>query len=456
MTEQEGRTDRRQTFPYMSRTFIRNVQSVRAFNERIGPIADEHDRAVTKQMMDAIREIAPEAADQEGELIIRTDSGKAGDTKAPAQLSEADEGSKQTPRVVVVDGETAASFARTMRSLSNLPTGQGPLLRRGALTTLVSFLEVLISDLIQFFYLKNPAALPAETQTLSLAELRELDSVEDAERYLIYRETDGVLRRSLEDQLAYFSKRLHVDLGPLDADRDALTEVVQRRNLLIHNNGVVNRQYISQVASNLVEQYGAIQGKRLRTTSQYLSDAIDSVYLSGLTLIQQCWRKWDKASTDQADTVVVERLYQSLLDERFQLTTKLAQRLQHIRFNEEKQARMATINHAIALKELGRTDEMESVLASMDWSACAAEYKLALFALRNDDEQFYELLPKIIVSGEIAKSDLKEWPLFAHQRPTERFAQVLSKHFPNDDAEDNVDGTADEENVEDSLDEEEE
>jgi hypothetical protein len=101
------------------------------------------------------------------------------------------------------------------------------------------------------------------------------------------------------------------------------------------------------------------------------------------------------------------------------------------------------INHAIALKELDRKDDMESVLTSMDWSACALQFEVALAALRDDNERLQKLLPRLMASGDVLRSDLEEWPLFAHQRGTAWFAQLLSEHFPqttSDDAEDGGDG----------------
>ena len=84
---------------------------------------------------------------------------------------------------------------------------QGSLLRRGALVTLFSFLESLISEMIHKFYQLFPAALPAEDRMLSLADLKSIGSVEDAEKYLIAREVESILRESLESQIEYFKKR---------------------------------------------------------------------------------------------------------------------------------------------------------------------------------------------------------------------------------------------------------
>ncbi len=415
-----------EAFKKITGTFIRNLQTIRVFNEQIGPVADEHDRTVLQQFVDSVNEILPGMEEIEGSVEILADAnGLDADDDTPELAAEDPEEVKR----LSVDAETFRSLMHAMASTAKRSPGQGPLLRRGALTTLTSFFEVLLSDLIQLFYSMNPTALPADTRKLSLAELRELGSVKDAEEYLVSREIDGILYESLEEQLNYFTKRLNVDLSPLNAERVFLVEVFQRRNLLIHNNGIVNRQYLSRVAPELIKEYGAEQGELLMVTEKYLTAAIDSIYVTGLTLIQLCWRYWHKDSTEDADSVVIDRLYESLVDERFDLTAKMAHRFKGIRFATDDSARRAIINHAIALKQLGQSERMEAALSSKDWSACGLGFRLALVALRDEEEAFYELLPRAIAAGELKEWHLRDWPLFISQRGTERFAEAMNEQF---------------------------
>ena len=406
--------------------FISNIQSVRVFNEQIGPVADEHDRSVLQQFVDDMNDLIPELEEAEGSIEISADADEKGDDGSSEPPSEGPE-----EMSLSVDAETFRSLVDTIDSTTKRSPGQGPLLRRGALTTLTSFFEVLLSELIQLFYSMNPRALPADTGKLSLAELRELGSIEDAEEYLVSREIDAILYEGVDEQLAYFNRRLNVDLNPLSVERPLLIEIFQRRNLLIHNNGVVNRQYLARVSPELIKEYEAEQGEPLFVTERYLTAAIDSIYVLGITLTQLCWRHWHKPSTEVADSVIIDRLYDSLVDGRFDLTAKLAQRCNGIRFATDDAARRAIINQAIALKQMGHSEEMEAILSSKDWSACGLGFKIALVALRDEDQVFYELLPKAVAAGELKDWYLREWPLFLSQRGTERFDQAVKEHFGN-------------------------
>ncbi len=98
---------------------------------------------------------------------------------------------------------------------------------------------------------------------LSLAELREIGSIEEAEQYLAIREADSVLRDGLDKQIEYFSKRLKVDTELLANLIPNLKEITERRNIYVHNNGFVDRGYLTRVPSEVVKKYSAVKGNPL-------------------------------------------------------------------------------------------------------------------------------------------------------------------------------------------------
>lgn len=429
--------EQEQTFVKIFNHFTINIQSIRVFNEQIGSLADEHDRNVMQQFTDRVNELLPEIEDSEGTVEI---VGSNGETGAP-NGADGNTGASEEPIQLPVDADTMWSLLHTLRSTAKQSPGQGPLLRQGALITLVSFFEILVSDLIQIFYRMNPGALP--DRSLSLADLRRLGSIEDAENQLAYEEADSIVRESLDVQLKYFTDRPKVNLGPLDAERKFLTEVFQRRHLLVHNNGVVNQQYRRNVDRELVEEYEAEVDRKLTASKRYLDAAIDTVYTAGVSLLQLCWRKWDKGSTDVADTIVInDILVESLNEKRFGLTVRMCERLKGMKCAVERSAGMVRVNHAIALKGLNRSDEMEEILRG-DWSTFGRDFELALHALRNEEEQFYELLPLAIHGGYVTKQSLEEWPVFADQRETEQFNKALEKYFGAETSSDSSDDDAD-------------
>lgn len=291
----------------------------------------------------------------------------------------------------------------------------------------MSSLEALVADLIHAFYSQFPDALPSEDRTLSLAELRIIGSIEEAEMFLRSKEVDSVLRESLDSQLLYFGKRLKIDLTALSPSKPVLVEVAQRRNLLVHNRGIVNRTYLERVDSALVEEYAAKKDKRFYVSNDYFVAAMNVVEIAGIVLLQQCWRKWRTDDPESAEGFLIDFTFDALVEERYDAVIEIAKYASRIPFKSESRKRRVCINQAIALRDSGRESEVESVLAQYDWSGFQLLFQLALCAVRAQEEQFYQLLPRAIAAGEVTREDLEEWPLFRNFRDATKFTEMLTK-----------------------------
>lgn len=68
---------------------------------------------------------------------------------------------------------------------------------------------------------------------------------------------------------------------------------------------------------------------------------------------------------------------------------------------------------------------METLLKTVDWTACSVKFQVALAALRDDVEKLFMLIPVAIVAKEISEANLREWPLFSTFREDSRFAGIL-------------------------------
>jgi hypothetical protein len=393
----------------VSVNFGLSIQSLRMLTEKVGPVADQHDVAGIQQWLDGIgaalgigverTSAAPPTSTVEGKP---SDSIQKMLTSLTALV--------KNPAVAV---EIRTEILRHLLSPTLAPPSTGTILRRGALVTLVSLLDVVIAGLINAYYLQFRAALPADSAQISLAELRSLENVEAAELFIIEREVDSVLRGSLDQQLDYFKKRLKVDLAPLNPYFSRLVETVQRRHILVHNGGIVNKLYLAHVDPSLVDEYKLTIGGRAEIDDQYLRRAIDRVHLAGLVILQICWRKWFPEQVKQADLSLTEmHLFDTITAGRYVVAQNIGLFAQGIDLSTEKTRQYVALNLAQSYKWNGQIDEMGNVLNSRDWSSCGLEVKLALHALRDEYSEFFALLPKALASGQISKDNLERFPIF--------------------------------------------
>lgn len=415
--------------------FESNISELRIFNDKIGTLAEQHDKATIEGLTEKIIELLGiDIAEIKGELSTQKQKGKNTEFDQSA-LSHAetkpieikDEKINRKIEEFAKDQSKVIELIKSFKEFSKGAPRQGILLRRGALVSLISYYEALISDLIHYYYALYPIALPSDSRVLSLNDLREIGSIEDAEKFLIAKEADSVLREGFEQQLKYFSERLKINLKTLGDHDNDLFEISQRRNIVVHNNAIANRTYIKNTDKCLLERYGIKEGKPVLITRSYLSDAIDTIYLAGIVLCQQCGRKWGKDTVESLDDLLIAHTYEALLEERYHLTTKISDYAGKIKVPSDRNKKIIIINHAIALKALGSNEKMESILKEIDWSATNVSFKMALHALRNQDETFYESLNLAIKSGEINKLALEQWPLFKEYREQDKFKTILSE-----------------------------
>ena len=420
-------------FHDIAHSFAENMAALRVLNVEIGTHADQRDRSVVEKFMSGFFQLL----EVDLESLRAEHMGRPAEAEVQVQqtVEQADVTSAAgTTRskiherfdAVLDDPAKLKMLVDMARESDRLAPMQGSLLRRGALTTLVSFFEALLADLIRGYYSRYPSALPQEAHALTLAELKTLGSLAEAETYILDREIEQLLRQTLSDQLKYVAGRLKVDLAPLDPYRDDLIEIWQRRNLVVHNKGIVNTTYLARVPSAFIQQHEVKEGTYLRTSSEYLSQAIETVYLAGAILLQQCWFKWVPTESSLAESHIVDQTFELLVAGRFTEARRFAEYARKLKFGAERHMRIVLVNLAIALKQLGHRDEMNTVLQSADWSAAALDFRVALHALRDEFDDLLSLIPKAVRGGDISMDNLREWPLFAELRTHERFSELMS------------------------------
>jgi hypothetical protein len=409
-----------------STQFEQNIAATRYFAESIGPLADAEDRknlaawfGPILEMLKLKRQSSPDSSQR---LVLTTADG------IPL------EGSAQETHIKGVlenaTKEDLLSFAKYTLSFKAANVSGGALLRRSALMALISHIDVLFAELLRHFYKKNLKALPASRRTIGLDELRELGTIAAAEEQMIARQVDKVLRMSFTKQLHFFQVSLKINLDALKPHLDRINEVFQRRHLLVHSGGQVNRLYRGRVARSLVAEYHAEPGSVLHVDLLYLRNAIDLIQLLGTILLQQCWRHWSRQDVSAADRALIGCSFEAVREGRYALMQGLGEYARHLDFQEDESRRLVLLNFAQSYKWAGDQRKTDEIIAQDDWSACGPKFKVALNALQDQHDEFFTTLPRAVKSDEISLEALKGWPIFQAIRKTPRFDEAIAELFP--------------------------
>ncbi len=282
----------------IARSFENNILAINVLNDKIGCTADDHDKKI-KEEFKKNTEAAIDSFVKEIKAKHQDDKPEEGENKEKKDISEkeAKEIADSLRKAIFSTDE----FRKAHKKLKKSAPKQGPILRRGALISLLSCFETLVAQLVREFYRQYPEAFPAESKSLTLANLKEIGSIEDAESYLIDTEIDSILRGNVISQIGYFVKPIKIDIRPIEKFIDNLVEISQRRNILVHNDGIINKHYLSKTPPSLISKE-AEEGNVINVDQDYISEASNTVYVIGLIMIQQCFRKWHKDKVETADT----------------------------------------------------------------------------------------------------------------------------------------------------------
>jgi hypothetical protein len=403
---------RRDEFISILEQFRISVYSLRVFNDQIGAAAEEHDKSSMLSLANSLKSIGSIILNKEEAIEIQRDIKSANQSKADRMRR-------------VVD------ITFSLRKSAPL---QASLLRSSTLISLISTLEGLIADLNHEYYKIFPQAFPADNYSITLSDLREYGSVEEVEKYLISKEVESVLMQSISKQLERFAVKSKVDLKPIATYLDRVTEIAQRRNVLVHNKGIVNHQYIKHVNQDLIKQYELSIGDSLTPNNEYLLDSINLTEIVGTTLLIQCWRQWDKENIETAEALINQFIFECLIDEHYNQALCLSSVSRSITFSDKDTELAIAINRGIALHRLGLNDQLTTLLDSIDWTKSSIKFQIAVCVLRSQESEFRSLLPKSVELGEITRHSIETWPLFRDFRSSDDYLQILNELFPENES----------------------
>jgi hypothetical protein len=273
------------------KTFADNLSALREFVLLIGSLLDSRQTNIVRRHR---KEFIPlllllHKAGVQTELtddrIRQLESEFGGKLQIEQEEEEKDKEGKKWSLKISGEEWDADLVMKTLRADS----AHRSLLYRSALISLVSAAEWFLSQVIRTFFDKYPGASGADAKTLTLEDLKSLGSIEDAQRYLIDMRITEIMWGSFEDWLKFLTGTVKLSASYLDPEKDALIEVFQRRNVMVHNNGLVPSIYMQKVPAEL--RKGVSLGADLTVSADYLAKSIDLVEKNFILLAAELWKQ---------------------------------------------------------------------------------------------------------------------------------------------------------------------
>lgn len=327
-----------------------------------------------------------------------------------------------------------AELSETLRTLEELHNNNAlPVLARSLFMQMFSEFDAFMGALLKTIYLKNQDLLKGISREITLRELFEHATIDDAKIAMLDKEIETFRRDSYVEQFTSLEKKFSITLKKFD-EYPEFIELSQRRNIFTHNDGVVSEQYLS-----VCEREGWKFAKRpatgdtLHVGLEYFGRALRVMSKVGYMLAHTLWLKVFPREHEELHESLSDCIYQCLERKRWRLAAELGSFALSDPMRKgvtEINLRIRTINIAIGLKFAERGDEAKRLLKSLDWTASYRDFKLAIHVLEEEYEEAVALMLSIGKSGEILQqSSYYTWPLFHKFRERPEFYSTYEKIY---------------------------
>lgn len=308
-------------------------------------------------------------------------------------------------------------------------------LSRSILIGLVSQFETAVSAIVREYFLLVPEALPSQDRIITVDELRRFVTVDEVLAYIIDHKVDDLLRKNLDDWSRFFETRMHIMLQPMVPDWDYFVEAFQRRHIIIHGGGRIDRKYLDVVKPDVVTELfggsGSVLGKAGRLGPDYLSRAVAQFEIAGVQLIYASWLKLHKDEADKIGASLGDTVYNYLLTAEWHLSLQLAAWAAQQPTLSETFRTITQMNAWLSAKRLGKWEEIRQSASEFAVEEQIPTVRLAHASLFENHDLFFTLLDQY--GAELPRLAWEEWPILDEMRADPRFADMKRRYITETD-----------------------
>lgn len=148
---------------------------------------------------------------------------------------------------------------------------------------LVALFDAYLLDVFCAVLTHRPETLKSSKKQLSYDRIVDLQASSAIIPYLAQREMNEVGYKTIVEQAEYYESKFNIKIADSGVALDDLAEIRATRNLLVHNNGIVNPIYLESVHNSKYKpgervvidlDYWNSSYERLKQVSEFIRDAI--------------------------------------------------------------------------------------------------------------------------------------------------------------------------------------
>ncbi len=319
-------------------------------------------------------------------------------------------------------GEAALEVYNTVHEKHPI---QAILFYKNTLISIVTTFDNLLANIFRYYYTENTDKLSPDNKQISFFELRNLENIKDAEKFLIDREVEKILREEgLASKISMLKDVFNINF---DSIRDYISEVekiIKIRNLIVHNSGLADNEFISKYGDNKIKK-----GEKIKIEKEYVSHSLYLMYFFGSYILQDIQLRFSKEALTDSDFILNDVLHYLIQKKQLKFSRSV---YDFIISNQDKiediNKKMVVINYCISQKKQGKNNEhIQKILDIQDWSIKSDDFEMCKAALVGDDINFFKYLNILIKNKKINKKEINDWEIFDFYKSKKDFKLLSNK-----------------------------
>lgn len=330
--------------------------------------------------------------------------------------------------------EHGAVFSKMMRNLGNTALAFD-MTGVNAVIGMVSRYDGFLGDLMKQLFADKPEILNGSDKEFKVSDILTYADFDELKEVLVEKEIETLLRKNHVEQLQWLEGKLKVPLKDFKLFPD-FVEIMERRNLFVHCNGVVSRQYISECKKNgVVLPEDLKPGERLDADMAYVRKTFKVLFQVGVMLGFVIWHKLRVNESEELVDSLSEVAYELIRDEEYTLGLDIIDfALSNKSWSKEiktAQQLIFRVNKALAFHLRDMQDECVKIADSMDVTAADPVYHLAVAVLKKEYDEAYKIMDRIGKDSNM-RGNYKTWPLFNKIRKETAFTAKFKEIYGED------------------------
>lgn len=304
---------------------------------------------------------------------------------------------------------------------------------------MITVFDEALAKLIRNALVHVPELMNSFGSQISYKDIVAAGNFEELRATIVSQTVDELMWRGRDEQIAWIEKAItKTKISDVIPSYDKFIEITERRNIYVHNSGIVNDVYLSKVPKSAFDGgIAPLKGDRLKLQSSYFLDAADVLIESFVVISQSVVRKLMRNATEDQkeniDTEFNQSIYLQLESGRFESAARLARSMLSNSFKvSDLVSKMGAINLAIARKKVSDKAGVDAVIKSVDWSSSRNEFHVCIEAIRENESEVCRLIETLKGSDFIGPHAYFEWPAFDWMRSKPAFWEKLQEVYGDD------------------------